>query len=114
MENLGLMGVLQRLVTYNPWADEEVAAVAVAGNNAADRAVAVVAVAGHTAADRAVVIRSKLVKVLIGVVVLLIVLPGIVFGVLIKESTAGIALSSAIIALANFFAGLYYYINKRD
>lgn len=58
--------------------------------------------------------RTKLVRALVGGTVLLIVLPGIILGVLVKQTTAGIALSSAITALGNLFAGLYYYLNKRD
>lgn len=63
--------------------------------------------------SKATQIRGKLVKALVGGVLSLIVLPGIIFGVLMKETTAGIELSSAITALISFFAGLYYYLNKR-
>lgn len=69
---------------------------------------------GERGPGRAAVFRAKLVKALVGGVVSLIVLPGITLGVLMKQTMAGIALSSAITALANLFAGLYYYLNKRD
>lgn len=91
----------------NPWA-EEVTNVVVAGPAAAGGG------RGPRGPSRAAVIRAKLLKALIGGVVSLIVLPGIILGVLMKQTMAGIALSSAITALANLFAGIYYYLNKRD
>lgn len=92
----------------NPWA-EEVTNVVVAGPAAAGGG------RGPRGPSRAAVIRAKLLKALIGGVVSLIVLPGIIIlGVLMKQTMAGIALSSAITALANLFAGIYYYLNKRD
>lgn len=69
---------------------------------------------GDCGPNRAAVVREKLVKALVGGVVSLIVLPGIILGVLMKQTMAGIALSSVITKLANLFAGLHYYINKRD
>lgn len=98
------MGPLQQSPSDNPWA-EEVTNVVVAGPAAAN---------GGPGPSRADIIRAKLVKALVGGVVSLIVLPGIILGVLMKQTMAGIALSSAITALANLFAGLYYYLNKRD
>lgn len=99
-----LVGPLEQPLNYNPWV-EDVSGIVLAGPAAAD---------GERRPRRSVIIRTKLVRALIGGVVSLIVLPGIILGVLMKQTMAGIALSSAITALANLFAGLYYYINKRD
>lgn len=98
------MGPLEQPLNDNPWAEEVTDAV-VASPAAAH---------GKRGPSRAAVIRTKLVRALVGGVVSLIMLPGIILGVLMKQTMAGIALSSAITALANLFAGLYYYINKRD
>lgn len=102
--NHGPVGSLELPLSDNPWA-EEVTNVVVAGPAAAG---------GGRGPSSAAIIRAKLVKALVGGVVSLIVLPGIILGVLMKQTMAGIALSSAITALANLFAGLYYYLHKRD
>lgn len=102
--NQELVGPLEQPLSDNPWA-EEVTNVVVAGPADAN---------GGRGPSRAAIIRAKLVKALVGGVVSLIVLPGIILGVLMKQTMAGIALSSAITALANLFAGLYYYLHKRD
>lgn len=98
------MGQPQQPLSDNPWADEATTAV-VTGPADAN---------GERGPSRAAIIRAKLVKALVGGVVSLIVLPGIILGVLMKQTMAGIALSSAITALANLFAGLYYYLHKRE
>lgn len=64
---------------------------------------------------RAITYRKKLVKTLVvGGLSLMIVLPGIILGVLMRDTTAGIALSNAIIGLIKLLADLYNYFNKRD
>lgn len=44
----------------------------------------------------------------------LIVVPGLVLGIVTKEMPAAIALSSAIATVVGLYAGLYYYLEKRD
>lgn len=102
--NQELVGLLEPPLNDNPWAEEVTHAV-VASPASAD---------GERGPSRAIVIHAKLVKALVGGVVSLIVLPGIILGVLLKQVMAGSALSSAITALVSLFAGLYYYLNKRD
>lgn len=100
--NQELIGLEQRL-SDNPWTEHSTNVV-IAGLAATDE---------ERGPSRADVIHAKRIKALIGGVVSLIVLPGIILGFLMKQTMTGIALSSAITALANLFAGLYYYLNKR-
>lgn len=58
--------------------------------------------------------RKRLVKVIIVGGLSLIVLPGIMLGILMKDTRAGIALSTAIIGLIKLLADLYNYLNTRD
>lgn len=98
------MGQQELPLDDNPWTGEFTTAV-----------VARPAVLGvERGTRRAAQIRQNLVKALVGGVLSLIVLPGVIIGVMMKEMIAGIAFSTAIIALINLFAGLYYYLNRRD
>lgn len=45
-------------------------------------------------------------------VLFLIVVPGLVLGIMMKEVPTGIALSGTLATVANFVAGFYYYHNK--
>lgn len=88
----------QQVLMYNPWPEEKDVE------------------AGQTAAverKREALRHLKLVTAFVGGVVPLIMLPGIIVAVRAEETMTGIAVSSAITAVVNLFAGLFYYLNKR-
>lgn len=62
--------------------------------------------------------RSKLVSMritlLIVAILSLVVVPGLVLGMVMRQIEWGIALSGAIATMVSFFAGLYYYHNKSE